>query len=180
MLLAIDVGNTQTVLGLLDGEQVVEHWRLATDARRTADEFMAVLRGLLADGPGPDQRSGRHRAVLDGALGAARDARDGGAVLRRRAVRSRRARGAHRRARADGQPKEVGTDRIVNALAAKHLYGGPCIVVDFGTATTFDVVSEKGEYVGGAIAPGIGVSLDALGDAGARSCAGSSWSGRDR
>jgi type III pantothenate kinase len=65
-------------------------------------------------------------------------------------------------------PKEVGADRIVNALAATHLYGGPCIVVDFGTATTFDAVSERGEYVGGAIAPGIEISVDALGARGAQ------------
>ncbi len=65
-------------------------------------------------------------------------------------------------------PKEVGTDRIVNALAAVELYGGPCIVVDFGTATTFDAVSAKGEYLGGAIAPGIEISVDALGDRGAQ------------
>src|SRR5690606_41706529 len=67
-----------------------------------------------------------------------------------------------------GNPREVGSDRIVNALAARHLYGGPAVVVDFGTATTFDVVSARGEYLGGAIAPGIEVSLNALGDAGAQ------------
>jgi type III pantothenate kinase len=166
MLLAIDVGNTQTVLGLLDGEQVAEHWRVATDARRTADEFMAVLRGLLADGP-EDAIGGlaicstvpsmlhemremvaRYFAAVPSVL-VEPGVRTGVPVLM-------------------DNPREVGTDRIVNALAAKHLYGGPCIVVDFGTATTFDVVSEAGEYVGGAIAPGIGVSLDALGDAGAQ------------
>ncbi len=167
MLLAIDVGNTQTVLGLLDGEQVTEHWRVATDARRTADEFMTVLRGLLADGLGNSidglaicstvpsvlhemrEMVARYFATVPSVL-VEPGVRTGVPVLM-------------------DNPHEVGTDRIVNALAAKHLYGGaPCIVVDFGTATTFDVVSEAGEYVGGAIAPGIGVSLDALGDAGAQ------------
>ena len=75
-------------------------------------------------------------------------------------------------------PKEVGADRIINALAAVELYGGPAIVVDFGTATTFDAVSARGEYVGGVIAPGIEISVDALGRAGAPSCARSSWPGR--
>ena len=76
-------------------------------------------------------------------------------------------------------PREVGTDRIVNALAAAQLYDGPCIVVDFGTATTFDVVNPRGEYIGGAIAPGIEISLEALGG-GAPSCARSSCSARAR
>ena len=75
-------------------------------------------------------------------------------------------------------PKEVGADRIINALAAVELYGGPAIVVDFGTATTFDAVSARGEYVGGAIAPGIEISVEALGVQAAPSCARSSWPGR--
>jgi type III pantothenate kinase len=170
VLLAIDVGNTQTVLGLLDGPtediRVVEHWRVATDARRTADEFMAVLRGLLTDGI-DDRITGiaicstvpavlhEMREMIARYFASVRTVlvepgvRTGVPVLM-------------------DNPREVGTDRIVNSLAAKHLYGGPCIVVDFGTATTFDVVSAAGEYLGGAIAPGIGVSLDALGDAGAQ------------
>jgi type III pantothenate kinase len=167
LLLAIDVGNTQTVIGLLDGSQVVEHWRVATDSHRTADEMWALLRGLLSgsehDQP-PDgvaicstvpavlhemrEMVGRYYAKLPTVL-VEPGVRTGIPVV-------------------VDHPREVGTDRIVNALAALHLYGAPCIVVDFGTATTFDVVSSKGEYVGGAIAPGIGVSLDALGDAGAQ------------
>ena len=166
MLLAIDVGNTQTVVGLLEGEDVIEHWRVATDARRPADEFMAVLRGLLANGEGDRITGIAICSTVPAVLHEMREmvARyfaDVPSVLVEPGVRT-------------GvpvlmdNPREVGTDRIVNALAAKHLYGGPCIVVDFGTATTFDVVSAAGEYVGGAIAPGIGVSLDALGDAGAQ------------
>lgn len=167
MLLAIDVGNTETVIGLLDNLTVESHWRVATVANRTADEHMALLRGLFAgvdDGVAPDGvavcatvPSVQHemRSLL------ARYFSHVPAVLIEPGVRT----GV---AVLTDNPREVGTDRIVNSLAATRLYGGPCIVVDFGTATTFDVVSERGEYVGGAIAPGIGVSLDALGDAGAQ------------
>jgi type III pantothenate kinase len=166
MLLAIDVGNTQTLIGMLDGTQVVHHWRVATDQRRTADEIMALLRGLFSD----DNTNGIDGVAICSTVPSVlhemrelvgRYFVDVPAVLVEPGVRT-------------GvpvlmdNPREVGTDRIVNALAAMHLYGGPCIVVDFGTATTFDVVSARGEYVGGAIAPGIGVSLDALGDAGAQ------------
>lgn len=166
MLLTIDAGNTETVIGLLDGTDVVHHWRVSTVANRTADELMALLRGLFA---------GDHDASVDGVAICSTVP----AVLR--ALRS-----LVERYYADvptvlvepgirtgvsvltDNPREVGTDRIVNSLAAVRLFGGPCIVVDFGTATTFDVVSKRGEYLGGAIAPGIGVSLDALGDAGAQ------------
>jgi type III pantothenate kinase len=166
MLLAIDVGNTQTVLGLLEGQDVVEHWRVATDARRTADEFMAVLRGLLTDGI-DDRITGI--AICSTVPAVLHEMRE--MVARYFAsVRSVLVEPGVRTGVPVlmDNPREVGTDRIVNSLAAKHLYGGPCIVVDFGTATTFDVVSAAGEYLGGAIAPGIGVSLDALGDAGAQ------------
>lgn len=167
MLLAIDVGNTQTTLGLLDGGEVVEHWRVATEAHRTADELWALLRGLLATG---DHHDGITGVAICSTVPAvlhemrrmvARYLTHVPSVLVEPGIRT-------------GvpvlvdNPREVGTDRIVNALAAVKLYGGPCIIVDFGTATTFDAVSSRGEYLGGAIAPGIGVSLDALGDAGAQ------------
>ncbi len=165
MLLAIDVGNTQTVLGLLDGEKVVEHWRVATDARRTADEMMVLFTGLLGD----------RRATVDGValcstvpavLHELRDMTERyfmamPVVVVEPGIRT-------------GlpvvvdNPREVGTDRIVNSIAAYHLYPGPSIIVDFGTATTFDVVSTRGEYIGGAIAPGIGISIDALAQRGAQ------------
>lgn len=166
MVLAIDVGNTETVIGILDAGEVTHHWRVATDPRRTADELMALLHGLFAGGPGEDV--------------------DGVAVCSTVPAVQREIRGLVARYYAHvptvlvepgvrtgvpvlmDNPREVGADRIVNALAAHHRYPGPSIVVDFGTATTFDVVSERGEYLGGAIAPGIGVSLDALGDAGAQ------------
>lgn len=167
MLLAIDVGNTQTVIGLLDGEDVVHRWRVATEARRTADELWALLRGLLGGEGYADGVTGV--AVCSSVPAVLHEMRtmvgryygDVPSVLVEPGVRT-------------GipvlvdNPREVGSDRIVNALAARHLYGGPAVVVDFGTATTFDVVSARGEYLGGAIAPGIEVSLDALGDAGAQ------------
>jgi len=167
VLLAIDVGNTQTLIGLLDGEEVVERWRVATEARRTADELWALLRGLLGGSGNRDHVTGV--AVCSSVPAVLHEMRtmvgryyaDVRSVLVEPGVRT-------------GipvlvdNPREVGSDRIVNALAARHLYGGPAVVVDFGTATTFDVVSARGEYLGGAIAPGIEVSLNALGDAGAQ------------
>jgi type III pantothenate kinase len=158
MLLTIDVGNTNTVIGCFEGEDLVESWRIKTDARATADEFALLLRGLLADEPPPAGVAAcstvpavlhELRGVLD------RYYRDVPAVIVEPGVRT-------------GvpilydNPREVGADRIVNALAAHHLHGGPAIVVDFGTSTNFDVVSERGEFLGGALAPGIEISVDAL------------------
>ncbi len=172
MLLTIDVGNTQTVLGLFDGEEIVEHWRISTDARRTADEMAVLLQGLMGMHP-----------LLGEELG---DGIDGIAVCSTVPSVLHELREVTRRYYGDvpsvlvepgiktgvpilmDNPKEVGADRIINALAAVHLYGGPCVVVDFGTATTFDAVSSRGEYVGGAIAPGIEISVDALGVKGAQ------------
>lgn len=167
MLLAIDVGNTETVIGLLDGVEVNHHWRVATVANRTADEHIALLRGLFAGIDGGVKLTGI--AVCATVPSVQHEMRDlvsryygeTPSVLVEPGVRT----GVPV---LTDNPREVGTDRIVNSLAAMRFYGGPCIVVDFGTATTFDVVSERGEYIGGAIAPGIGISLDALGDAGAQ------------
>ncbi|GAA2148676.1 type III pantothenate kinase [Nocardioides koreensis] len=165
-LLAADIGNSHTVLGILEGGDVVADWRIATEERRTADDWAVVLRGLLEDdldrvtgiavcstvpavlhewremlaGHFPDVQ----RVVVEPGV------RTGVPVLM-------------------DNPREVGSDRIINALAAATDYGGPAIVVDFGgTATTFDVVSARGQYVGGAIAPGIEISLEALGRRGAQ------------
>lgn len=158
MLLAIDVGNTNTVLGCFAGEQLRESWRIKTDARATADEFALLLRGLLADEPRPDGIAACSTvpAVLHELRQVfARYYTDVPAVIVEPGVRT-------------GvpilydNPREVGADRIVNAAAAHHLYGGPAVVVDFGTSTNFDVVSAKGEFLGGALAPGIEVSVDAL------------------
>src|ERR1700744_5730594 len=167
MLLAIDVGNTNTVLGIFDGEEVIEHWRIATVPDRTADEIAVVLRGLLA----------RSEVIKDPAAGGSitgialcstvpsvlhemremcrRYYREIPAVIVEPGVRT----GVPIRM---DNPKEVGSDRIMNSLAAVHLFGGPAIVVDFGTSTNSDAVSARGEFVGGALAPGIEISVDAL------------------
>ena len=165
-LLAVDIGNSHTVLGLIGDGQVSADWRVSTDERATADDWAVLLRGLLGsaleevDGIAVcstvpavlhewREMLGRHVADLP-------------AVIVEPGVRT----GVPIRM---DNPREVGTDRILNALAAGHDYGGPAIVVDFGgTATTFDVVSGEGAYVGGAIAPGIEISLEALGRRGAQ------------
>ena len=152
MLLTIDVGNTHTVLGLFDGEEIVEHWRISTDARRTADELAVLLQGLMGMHP-----------LLGEELG---DGIDGIAICSTVPSVLHELREVTRRYYGDvpavlvepgvktgvpilmDNPKEVGADRIINAVAAVELYGGPAIVVDFGTATTFDAVSARGEYVG--------------------------------
>jgi type III pantothenate kinase len=169
MLLAIDVGNTNIVLGLFEGEEVIEHWRINTDARRTADELAVVLQGLLQQSPllaNSDISGIALCSTVPSVLHEMREMTrryygDVPAVIVEPGVKT----GVPVRM---DNPKEVGADRIVNALAAVHLYGGPAIVADFGTATTFDAVSVKGEYVGGAIAPGIEISMDALSQRGAQ------------
>ena len=158
MLLAIDVGNTNTVLGLFDGEELIRSYRIKTDARSTADEFRLTFGGLLREDP--EVTGVALCSTVPAVLREMRDmleryydkvphviiepgAKTGVPVL-------------------TDNPKEVGADRIANSLAAFTLYGGPCIVVDFGTSTNFDVVSAKGEFLGGALAPGVEISLDAL------------------
>jgi type III pantothenate kinase len=161
VLLAIDVGNTNTVLGLFDGDLLTEHWRIATDARRTADELALLVRGLLEMSDHNGKVTGivccstvpavlnQVRIMCDRRFPATPvvivepGVRTGVPILM-------------------DNPKEVGADRIVNSLAAFALYGGPAVVVDFGTSTNFDIVSAKGEFIGGALAPGIEISIDAL------------------
>lgn len=169
MLLTIDVGNTHTVLGLFEGDEVIEHWRINTDARRTADEIAVVLQGLIQQSPLLEETDISGIGLCSTVPSVLQEMRemcrryygDVPAVIVEPGVKT----GVPVRM---DNPKEVGSDRIVNALAAIHLYGGPVIVVDFGTATTFDAVSAKGEYVGGAIAPGIEISVDALSSRGAQ------------
>lgn len=166
-LLCADIGNSHTTLGLLEDGTVLDHWRVATDERRTADEWAVLLRGLLAQSAVGDRVSGvAVCATVPAVLHEWREmlVREFGAVPRvvvEPGVRT----GVPV---LTDNPREVGADRIVNALAAATLYDGAAIVVDFGTATTFDVVSARGEYVGGAIAPGIDISLEALGRRGAQ------------
>ncbi len=163
MLLTIDIGNTHTVLGVFDGETIVEHWRIATVPDRTADEIAVVLHGLLAQS-GAFKESDLHGISLCSTVPSVlhemremvrRYYSDVPAVIVEPGVKT----GVPIRY---DNPKEVGSDRIMNSLAAVHLYGGPAIVVDFGTSTNFDAISAKGEFVGGALAPGIEISVDAL------------------
>jgi type III pantothenate kinase len=159
MLLAIDVGNTQTVLGVFDDEALVHSWRIRTDPQATADEMVLTFRGLLADGPAPITGialcSTVPAVLRELRLMLSRYYADVPTIIVEPGVKTGVP--VH-----TDNPKEVGADRIVNTLAAFHLYGGPCIVVDFGTSTNLDVVSDKGEFLGGALAPGIEISLDAL------------------
>jgi type III pantothenate kinase len=165
-LLAADIGNSHTVLGLVAGGVVEAEWRVATDERRTSDEWAVVLRGLLGDAltrvDGIAVCATVPSVLHEWREMLARHFADVTAVVVEPGVRT-------------GipvlmdNPREVGADRILNALAAATEFGGPAIVVDFGgTATTFDVISAKGQYVGGAISPGIELSLAALGRRGAQ------------
>jgi type III pantothenate kinase len=157
MLFAIDIGNTNTVLGVFDGPALVESWRVKTDARDTADELALTYRGLLGDTKvdGIAALSTVPAVLAQLRLMLERYYPHLPTVVVEPGVRT-------------GvpllydNPKEVGADRIVNALAAHHLYGGPAVVVDFGTSTNFDVVGERGEFLGGVLAPGIEISIDAL------------------
>jgi type III pantothenate kinase len=156
VLLAVDVGNTQTVLGVYDGERLVEHWRVATERHRTGDELAALLGHFLDVGQvtGICLSSTVPQLVREYQHFADRYARAPLLVV-----------GPGTRAGIEiryDDPREVGPDRIVNSVAASHRYGTPCIVVDFGTSTNFDVVSAAGEYLGGVLAPGIEISMDAL------------------
>jgi len=156
MLLAVDVGNTQTVLGLYEDGELVEHWRLASDRTRTGDELGVLLGGLLD----PDGVDGVCLSTTVPTI-----VREWEALAERWAQAPLLVVGPGSKTgipiRYD-DPREVGPDRIVNAVAARSRYGAPAIVVDFGTSTNFDVVSPQGEYVGGVLAPGIEISMEAL------------------
>src|SRR5262249_6971756 len=156
MLLAVDVGNTQTVFGLYDDSVLEESWRVATEWHRTGDELGGLIAGFLelerltgicVSSSVPQLiREYEHfasRFTTAELLVVGPGVRTGIAI------------------RYD-DPREVGPDRILNAVAARERHGAPCIVVDFGTSTNFDVVSAEGEFVGGVLAPGIEVSMDAL------------------
>ncbi|MER3453384.1 MAG: type III pantothenate kinase [Acidimicrobiia bacterium] len=162
MLLVVDVGNTQTVIGLFEGDELVDHWRVATNAERTSDEHALMINDFLGfhgysfdddiDGvamcSGVPRLTAALREMCERYFGfsplvVGPGVKTGMPVLY-------------------DNPKEVGPDRIADAVAAWTMYGGPTIVVDFGTATVFDVISGRGEYLGGAIIPGIEVSLEAL------------------
>ncbi len=177
MLLTIDVGNTQTVVGLFRRHELVDHWRIATDADRTSDELALMVQQFLGfhgfsfalpkvdevdPAPVSDAQSITGVAICSGVPRVTAELRQMTdryfgipALVLEPGVRT-------------GMPilydnpKEVGADRIANAVGAYDLYGGPSIIVDFGTATTIEAVSEHGEYLGGAIFPGVEIAMDAL------------------
>lgn len=161
MLLALDVGNTNITLGLFRESDLVANWRLKTDPAQTADEFGILTRNLFALA-GLD--ISQVRGIIIGSVVPPLDA-----ALEEMAVRY-----FHSKPLFVGpgvktglavvvdNPSEVGADRVENSVAAFHKYGGPCVVVDLGTAITFDAISSRGEYIGGIICPGIGISAEAL------------------
>ena len=157
MLLTIDVGNTNTVLGTFLGEDLVHSWRVKTDPRSTADELWLQMRALVED----IEITGI--SLCSTVLAVLREMRTMFATyfseIPTTIVEPGIKTGVPLQV---DNPKEIGADRIVNTLAAHTLYGGPAIVVDFGTSTNLDVVSPKGEFLGGALAPGIEISVDAL------------------
>ncbi len=166
MLLVIDAGNTQTVVGLYDSgdrsHQLLDHWRMSTNAERTSDELLLLLRQLLETRDLDIRNDVRGVAVSSGVPSITYELRR---MCERYLTIEPVVLGAGIKTGMSvlyDNPREVGADRIANAVGAYDLYGGPTIVVDFGTATTFDVISDKGEYLGGAIVPGIEISMDAL------------------
>ncbi|MDK2889170.1 MAG: type pantothenate kinase [Thermoanaerobacter sp.] len=161
MILVFDVGNTNIVLGVYKGQELLEHWRLSTNPHRTADEYGMLLRDLFqyAGISRRDIRALVISSVVPPLMLALEQMSEKYFGVRPLVVGPGIKTGL---AIKYDNPREVGADRIVNAVAGYELYGGPLIIVDFGTATTFDAISARGEYLGGAIAPGIGISTEAL------------------
>ena len=167
MLLVVDVGNTQTHFGTFRGGQLLEHWRFATVRDSTADQLGAVLRNLL-------ELRGYGFGELEGSIVSSTVPQ----LEPEWATMATRYLGHEMLVVGPGtktglpirydNPREIGADRLVNAVAIRERFGGPAVCVDFGTATTFDVLSRAGEYVGGAIMTGIEISLEALTERGAR------------
>ncbi|MSQ11870.1 MAG: type III pantothenate kinase [Dehalococcoidia bacterium] len=161
MLLAVDIGNTNITLGVFDGQALKSTWRIATDARRMPDEYAALLHNLLTlKGVAPDRihavalcsvvppLTGVFESVSRNAFGCEPMTVTAGVKTGVRVLYE--------------NPRDVGADRVVDAAAAVHLYGCPVIVVDFGTALVFDAVTRDGDYLGGAIVPGVGVAAESL------------------
>jgi type III pantothenate kinase len=156
LLLAVDAGNTQTVFGLYRDAELLEHWRVATETQRTGDELGALIgRFIELSSVGGVCLSSTVPALAREYEGFAKRWAKAPILVVGPGVRT----GIPIKHDA---PREIGPDRLMNAVAAKERHGAPCIVVDFGTSTNFDVVSPEGEYVGGVIAPGIEISMDAL------------------
>lgn len=161
MLLAADIGNTNIILGVFDDAKLKATWRLATGVHRMPDEYATLLLNLF------DRQGLAASQITDAVLSSVVPPLVGvfEEVCRRYLDVSPLVVGAGVKTGVRicmDNPREVGADRIVNAVAAHHLYGGAVIVIDFGTATTFDVVSGEGDYLGGAIAPGIAIATEAL------------------
>lgn len=162
MLLAIDEGNTNTVIAILDGRKIVAEWRLSTNRGRTADEYAIQLYQLL-DIHSIDKKAIKHvviSTVVPQNLFALRKMSESYAGCKPFIV-GEQALDLGMEVDIE-RPQEVGADRLVNAVAAKHHYGNGVIVLDFGTATTFDIVNKEGNYAGGVIAPGVNLSIAAL------------------
>lgn len=161
MLLVVDVGNTETTLGLCEGEIVTDHWRIATEAGRTPDEVFVMLKTLLAaNGVAAAQvTAAAIGSVVPGVTGALTEAvaRLSGSVPV--VVDARSPLGI---TLAVDEPMTVGADRIINTLAASRIYGVDCIVVDLGTATTYDCITGDGVFLGGVIQPGVRTSAETL------------------
>ncbi|MDP9325685.1 MAG: type III pantothenate kinase [Candidatus Dormibacteraeota bacterium] len=161
MLLAIDAGNTNIAIGAYRGEELAHQWRLSTRRDATADELGVTLRGLFDTAEVAIQEidsvviSSVVPTLDRSLLGMCRQYLGTEAMMIGPGIRT----GIQIRY---DNPREVGADRVVNAVAAFHKYGGPTVVVDFGTTTNFDVIAGNGDYLGGAIAPGIRISMDAL------------------
>jgi type III pantothenate kinase len=161
MLLTIDVGNTNTVLGVFREEELVANWRLTTARTQTVDEYGVLTRNLFS-------LAGLNQEMITGVIISSvvpplnwTLAEMSRLYLGKNALFVELGVKTGMSVHVDN-PMEVGADRIVNGVAAFHQYGGPCVVVDFGTAITFDVISEKCEFLGGVIAPGIGIASEAL------------------
>ena len=161
MLLVVDVGNTQTHFGTFEGTELVEHWRFATVRQSTADELGAKLsnllelRGIHVSDISASIVSSTVPQLADEWRGLSERYLDHDMVVVRQGIRTGMA------LRYDN-PREIGADRLVNAVAAYERFQGACVVVDFGTAITYDPVSADGEYLGGIISPGVEISLEAL------------------
>ncbi|MFW6381831.1 MAG: type III pantothenate kinase [Bacillota bacterium] len=163
MILAIDLGNTNTVLGLYKGENMIRNWRISTDKDKTADEYGILFKNLFSlTGVSCEKVSG---IIISSVVPP---------VVMVLEAATRRYFGLKPLVIGPGiktgmnikfeNPRQVGADRIANSVSAYRQYGGPLVIIDFGTATTFDAVSDNGDYLGGAIAPGIGISTEALFD----------------
>ncbi len=161
MLLAVDVGNTQTVVGLFQEKDLVEHYRVSTHREFTADEYMVMIQDLFKINEFSLENI--QALVISSVVPTCTKALS--YLAEKKLSKDLLIVGPGIKTGISilyDNPLEIGSDRIVNSVAAYNIYGGPVVIVDFGTATTFDVVTEKGEYLGGAIAPGIEVSAEAL------------------